>query len=60
MDIHDLEMMVDALSFSEVVEMLATIAYEKAGHVSDNYQDDVLVEHLQSIGRKLNELELGE
>ena len=58
MDIYDLEMMVDDLSFSEVVEMLARIAYEKADHVAETYQDDVLVEHLRDIGYKLSTLHL--
>ena len=60
MDINDLEVMVDDLSFSEVVEMLATIAYAKADHVAASYQDKELVVHLRSIGRKLNRLHLCE
>ena len=60
MYIHDLEVMVDDLSFSEVVEMLAHIAYEKAGHVAETYQDTVLAEHLLDIGRKLDTLHLCE
>ena len=60
MDINDLEVMVDDLSFSEVVEMLAIIAYEKAGHVAESYQDTVLIEHLLDIGHKLDRLNLCE
>ena len=60
MDIHDLEVMVDYLSFSEVIEMLAIIAYKKANHVADSYQDAVLVEHLLDIGYKLDTLRLCE
>ena len=60
MDIHDLEVMVDDLSFSEVVEMLAIIAYQKADQVAESYQDTVLVEHLRDIGYKLNKLHLCE
>ena len=57
-DLHDLEMLVDELSFSEVIEMLAVIAYEKADHVAVNYQDAGLVAHLRDIGRKLDRLDL--
>ena len=58
--LQDLEMMVDDTSFSEVVEMLATIAHEKADHVAGNYQDWALVRHLRDIATKLNHLDLCE
>ena len=60
MDINDLEMLVDDLSFSEVIEMLVIIAYQKADRVADIYQDAVLVTHLRDIGRKLDRLNLCE
>jgi hypothetical protein len=53
-DATDLELLVDRLGMDGVVNMLSTIANEKADHIRHNWQDDSAAERFETTAAILN------
>jgi len=49
-----LEDLVDASSVSAIISTLESVAYEKAEHVRENWQDEPLARVWERIGKSLN------
>ncbi len=59
MDILDgLEQAVDQTSIASIVGYLAQVAYDKAEHVTVNWQDDALAKRWQTIAEQLDAMKL--
>ena len=52
----EFEAMIDATTLQEVVEALAEIAFEKAAHLRENWQDERSAKVWEKAGERLNKL----
>lgn len=54
LDADRLERFIDESSLREVVDTLVTICYEKAEHISSDWQDDSLAREWTKVGKLLD------